>query len=149
MNSPIDRKIYIGLGLLCVAIVILIPDVIFGLLFEIVHVLFEGLLELAHILLEFVESALDKLVEHLFHTDLQTTQVIVFYLMLLPGIYIAYRLLRKLPPFCRQCTQNLLDTYAQTKIRTTSYWHSLTLIDKIKLLAISALILYLIFLVSF
>jgi hypothetical protein len=39
---------------------------------------FELLLELIHITLEFVEEMLDMLIEHIFHTDLHDTQVIVF-----------------------------------------------------------------------
>jgi hypothetical protein len=149
MNLPIHRKIYIGLALACFVIFILIPDVIIELLIEFVHYLFELLLELTHVLFEMVESTLDKSVEHLFHTDMQETQVIVFYLMLIPGIYISYSLLRLLPPFCRRCSQNLLNTCLKTKIRVLTYWHGLTVIGKIKLTGIATLSLYLISLVFF
>lgn len=149
MRLPIHRKFITRFALVCFAIVILFPDVFIDLFIEFVHFLFDSLSELLHIVFELIESTLDKIVEHLFHTDLETTQVIVFYLMLISGIYIGYRLLRLLPPFCKQCTQNLLNTCSLYKIRITAYWHSLTVAEKFKLVGIFVLGLYLITLVSF
>lgn len=149
MSSPIHRKINIGLALVCVFTFILIPDVVIGLLVEFVHFLFELIFELVHIVLEMVELTLDKVVEYLFDTDMQTTQVIVFYLMLIPGIYIGYHFFRVLLLLYRRCSQNLLKRYEQTKNSTFAYWHGLTVINKIKFIAIFALSLYLISLVSF
>jgi len=68
-----------GLIFASVITVIAAPDMVFGLLFELLHFLFEHFLELIHIAFELIESNLDHLVEHLFHTDLQQTQIIVFY----------------------------------------------------------------------
>jgi hypothetical protein len=79
MSSSTYRKtVYISY-LIGICLVIAMPDMVFG-----------TLLELGHILFEFIEEMLDKFVEHIFHTDLHQTQVIVFYLMLsiaFGGIY--------------------------------------------------------------
>lgn len=49
---------------------------------------------LLHALFEFIEVTLDDIVEHLFHTDRHTTQIIVFYLIWAIVLYSAYRLFR-------------------------------------------------------
>jgi hypothetical protein len=149
MSMPIHRKINIGLALVCVVSFILIPDVIIGLLLEAVHFLFDSLFQLVHIALEMIELTLDKVVKYLFDTDMQTTQVIVFYLMLIPGIYLGYHFMGWSFSLCRRCSQNLLNVYEETKNSTVAYWHSLTVISKVTWIAISVLSLYLLSLVSF
>ena len=70
---------------------------------------FELLLELIHISFEVLEHSLDKLIEHLFHTDLHDTQIIVFYLMwVMAGypLYRLYKLLRTLPRRYREFKGN-------------------------------------------
>lgn len=49
---------------------------------------------LLHALFELIEVTLDDIVEHLFHTDRHTTQIIVFYLIWAIVLYSAYRLFR-------------------------------------------------------
>jgi len=69
------KFIVINAAILAAILSILVfPDVLFGLFFELLHLC----LEFAHILFEFVESTLDHVIEHLFETDLHATQVIVF-----------------------------------------------------------------------
>jgi hypothetical protein len=110
-----------------------------GLLFELAHFFFE----LLFISFEWVESTLDTLVEHIFHTELHQTQVIVFYLLAGMVLYIAYRLWRVLSSlFCR-LSNNMLTTWTQQKIRASIYWQELSLINKIKLVAVIASFVYL------
>jgi hypothetical protein len=115
------------------------PDVIMGLLFELVHFFFE----LLFIIFEWVESTLDKVIEHLFHTELHETQIIVFYLMvgivLLP-LYYLWRMLMRL--FFR-LKETLPATWALYKIRATVFWQDLSLTGKIKLIAITIGTIYL------
>jgi hypothetical protein len=126
-RKAINISYLIGIG-----IVITMPDMVFGLL-----------LELSHILFEFIEIILDKLVEHIFHTNLHQTQIIVFYLMLsiaFGGIYYLWRLL---PPLCHQYKENLLTAWSWHKTRAYCYWQQLTLINKVKLVVIPEFIIYL------
>ena len=139
MISPTYRKILYGLALIGIVIILIMPDLIMGLLFELVHFFFE----LLFISFEWIESTLDTLVEHIFHTELHQTQVIVFYLLAGMALYIAYRLWRVLSSlFCR-LSNNMLTTWTQQKIRASIYWQELSLINKIKLVAVIASIVYL------
>lgn len=160
MTPSLYRKIYFGSALAGLVILFLFPSEIFGFLFDffhslvdflfdLLHHLFEILLELGHLLFELIESMLDHLVEHLFHTDLHTTQTIVFYMMLLPGLYIGYRLLRVLIAFTRRCKNYLVNIYSHWNTRAVSYWNAVDSFDKIKWIAILGVCLYLLFLVSF
>lgn len=160
MNPSRHRKIYYGSVLAGFALLMLFPVEILGFLFDVLHSLFDLLmdllhhlfgifLELGHLTFEMIESSLDHLVEHLFHTDLHTTQTIVFYMMLIPGLYIGYQLLRVLIIYSRRCADSLMNAYEQYKARAVSYWHSVDSTDKIKWIAILGASLYLISLVSF
>ena len=78
MNSISYRKainLFLFVGIVTL---IILPDVVFGLFFRLIHLL----LALAHMIFEFIEVTLDHLVEHIFETDVHQTQVIVFYLMM-------------------------------------------------------------------
>lgn len=160
MNPSPYRKIYYGSVLAGLVILFLFPVEIFGFLFDFFHSLIDflfGLLhnlflivfELGHLLIELVESTLDNLIAHLFHTDLHTTQTIVFYIMLLLGIYIGYQILLILIAFSRRCSNKLLNTYSQYKHRAVTSWHAVGSTEKFKWIVILGACLYLIFLVSF
>ncbi|MGZ8162720.1 MAG: hypothetical protein ACXW0H_08815 [Methylobacter sp.] len=135
--SPAYQKIVYGSILVAIALIITIPDVIIDLLLEFGHILFES-----------VESALDTLVEYTFHTDLQQTQVIVFYLMIFLAIGGLYCLWLVLSPLCRQCKENLLSLYSEQKAHLSLYWNHLSLFQKIKLAAVTTATTYL-FLILF
>ena len=139
MISPTYRKIFLyGLALIGIVIMITMPDVVIGLLFESVHFFFE----LLFILFEWIESTLDKLVEHSFHTELHETQIIVFYLIvciLLLPLYYLWRMLKRLFFWLKE---SVPATWALYKIRVIMYWQESSLIDKIKWIAITAAAIY-------
>jgi hypothetical protein len=112
--------------LMFVLTALLMPDVIFGLVLELLHLL----LELVHVLFEFIELTLDGLVEHLFHTDLHQTQVIVFYLMWTIALFLLYRLKLMLPRYYRRLQETILTTWLWHKARLIQYWSSVSLIQK-------------------
>jgi len=149
MTPSTNRKIIYSIALVGIAIVLTIPDVIFGLLLELFHALFELFLELLHVLFEAIESALDHLIEHLFHTELHVTQLIVFYILLLTAFGIAYGLFRLLTPFCHRCKNKLYAFFFKQKSSISLYWLNLTLFNKIQVITITAGFAYLFFLVSF
>lgn len=125
-RKTVNISYLIGTG-----IVVTIPDLVFG-----------SLLEFGHILFEFIELMLDKLVEHIFHTDLHQTQIIVFYLMVSIALGGIYYLWRVLPPFCRQCKENLLTAWSCHKTRAFCYWQQQSLINQIKFVGITAGVVY-------
>ena len=139
MISPEYRKILYGLVFIGIVIMITMPDVVMGLLFELVHLFFE----LLFISFEWIESLLDHIVEDLFHTELHQTQTIVFYVLMgiiACPIYYLWRMLLRL--FFR-LKETLLATSTLYKARATLYWQDLSLIDKIKLIVITVGAIYL------
>ncbi len=120
----INRNVAYGLILTVIVIVILMFDTVFELLFELIHVSFE-----------LVEHSLDMLIEHIFHTDRHSTQVIIFYLMLSIAGYALYRLykqLRTLPRRYREVKKNLVTGWTQLKKEILTYWQYLPPVGKIK-----------------
>ena len=139
MISPTYRKILYGLALIGIVIIMTMPDVVMGLLFESAHFFFE----LLFILFEWIESTLDKLVEHLFDTELHQTQTIVFYLMVAIVVFPLYYLSRMLARLFFRLKETLLTAWTLYKTRATFYWQDLSLIDKIKWIVITMVAIYL------
>lgn len=127
-----------GAILAAVLVLMLFPDVLFGLFFELLHLL----LEFAHILFEFVESTLDHLVEHLFETDLHATQVVVFYIIMSAAFFSIVGLWRTLRRACIRGKDNLFAFWEWEKSRCSIYWLGLTVVQKISLFLTLAIGLY-------
>jgi hypothetical protein len=117
--------------LIVIAIAITIPDVIFGLLLELAHNFFEVI----HLLFEIFEATLDHIVEHIFHTGLHETQIIVFYLMLSMAFGGLYYLSRVIPRFFRMLKENLLAAWLTHKTSLLLYWTE-SASNKFKLIAL-------------
>jgi hypothetical protein len=115
------------------------PDVIIGLLFELAHLFFE----LVFISFEWLESLLDHIVEHLLHTELHETQTIVFYILLTIAALPLYYLWVTLRRFFTHLKEILPLIWTQYKTYAIIYWQDLSLIDKIKVLAITVIVIYL------
>ncbi len=95
------------------------------------EIIFELLLELVHILFELIEITLDNLVEHLFHTSLHQTQVIVFYILWSIALLLLYRLKQVLPRYYRNVQTKMSALYVDLKLRFSHYCASLWLAHKI------------------
>jgi hypothetical protein len=138
--KPVYMAYLTGIGL-----VIGIPDIVFGLLIELIHHLFEFL----HLLFECFESTLDHIVEHLFHTGRRETQVIVFYLMLTMASgglwYLGALMLKK----TRRLKEDLIVRWRKSKSHWQLYWSEQSLMNKIKLVAMGNAILIPILLLCF
>ena len=129
---------------------ITMPDVVIGLLTETIHLVFELLFEVADISFEWIETFFDHLVEHLFHTELHQTQIIVFYTLMALIAYPLYYLGCILRRFFFRLKETLPVSWALYKARAmllgqdvVFYWQDLSLIDKIKWVAITASVCYL------
>ncbi|WP_432746323.1 hypothetical protein ABXJ76_09415 [Methylobacter sp. G7] len=121
MILSINRKVAFGLILTVIVIVILMFDTVLALSLELIHVSFE-----------FVELSLDILIEHIFHTDLHDTQIIVFYLMLSIAGFALYKLLWALPHRYREVKENFVTGWSQLKKEILAYWQDLSTIGKTK-----------------
>jgi len=124
--SPLNRKI-----ITCAALIsffILMHTAIFSSGLWLLHALFV----LLHQAFEIFELSLDVIIEHFFHTDLHTTQIIVFYVMLSMAACVIYKLLRTLPRWYHQGIEKLSNYCAQQKTEAFDDWHNLSLFGKIK-----------------
>jgi hypothetical protein len=148
VNKKRSQQIWVRSFILAaVMMVIVMPDVVFDLLSSLLHFLFVNILHFLHLAFEFVELNLDKLVEHLFETDLHQTQVIVFYIIASFVCYGLYRLGRAVPPFCRQVKKNQITYWSRKKASLLFYWREQSLFNKIKLavIGVAAITCYILF----
>lgn len=130
--------------LIGIAAALIMPDVIFGLLLELVHLM----IELAHLLFELFESALDHMVEHLFHTGTRETQIIVFYLMVTMGLAGFYFLWRKIKQSFCALKNSAQTAFFHNKNRFLCYWAE-SAHNKFKLIAGFNVALTIVYLVGF
>ena len=137
-----NRKILYGLVLIGIVIMITMPDVIIGLLFELAHLFFE----VVFISFEWLETLLDHLVEDLLHTELHETQIIVFYLLLGIFAYPLYYLSKILLRLLFRLKAALRTAYEEWQVynaRASFYWQDLSLIGKLIVLVITVSAIYL------
>jgi len=136
MISKGYRNILYILLLIGIIMLLTMPDVLIGLLFETVHFFFELLFHLADITFEWIETLLDKIVETSFHTELHETQIIVFYLMVGIVAITLFYFGRMLLRFFFQLTEASHAVWTQNKIRIVFYWQNLSLVGKIRFIVI-------------
>lgn len=102
-----------------------------------------------HYVFEWVELALEEFIEHLFHTNRQQTQVIVFYLLVFLGMGLLYRVWLTVPNLYGRLKSWLMDIGLQWKLLLANYWLSSSLTQKAKWLATFVLSLYGLLLMAF
>jgi hypothetical protein len=134
MNKQIYLKVLFHMSLLGIAISILTGfyDVVFGTLLDVIH-----------FILEVIEMGLDKLIEHHFHTNLQQTQLIVFYIMLVVGgvlSFISWKILVYLFSLVRQ---SMVDEWDEFKETVTADWQATPTLNRAILISLFLLLNYL------
>lgn len=149
MTMPVKQKVFYSLILTAVALLIVIPDVVFEVLFEIGHALFEIIVESVHATVEAIELMLDHVVETTFETGLKTTQTIVFYIMFVMGAGVIYALAKVLLKVLIYGKNKLFALWVEQQYLISVYWLNLSLSNKIKLITLMSGIAYLFFIVSF
>ncbi len=123
INNP---KAIIKLVLILVALVLY--DTLWDLFLSLLHFVLGTL----HILFEFCEHTLERLIEHIFHADPRTAEIIVFYIILSIGAYVAFKLMQALPQWYGKLAEQLTDYWHNEKTRTVSYWQHQPTAEKIK-----------------
>lgn len=134
-----QQAISYSLLLSLVLTVLAAPDMVFSFLLGLFHHLLEITLHILHLGFEFVEYNLDHFIEHTFHTDLHTTQVMAFYTLLTLGVGILYLLWRIVPSAIQRLYKNQIAFWMRKKASVLYYWHGQTFADKIKIIGISAI----------
>jgi pimeloyl-ACP methyl ester carboxylesterase len=119
-------------------VIIIKPVLIISILFF-YDTLWDGFLSLLHhlfgilhIVFEFCEHTLEGLIEHLFHVDPRTAEVLVFYVMLSIGAYVTLKLIQLLPDCYRALVDQVTAYWQQSKAETLEYWQAQSLKGKIQ-----------------
>lgn len=79
---------------------------------------------------ELVEFLLDQLIEHWFHTDRHTTQLVVFYLLILISVLVGYLVFLNFPAWYRKWEEDWLLSRSQLKQMIESKRPSLSPLNK-------------------
>ncbi|PPD33841.1 MAG: hypothetical protein CTY19_06680 [Methylomonas sp.] len=124
-----------------------VPDLAFGLLWDITNHVLVTILHAIHVVIELVELNIDHLVEHGFHTDVRQTQIIVFYIMLGFGFISIYIFWKTVPPLCIKFFKNQLRFWSRKKASLLYVWGEQSIFNKIKIsgLAVTAIVGYVLF----
>jgi uncharacterized membrane protein (UPF0136 family) len=122
MHTQVYRKILFHLSLF---------GVVFSILVAMYDVIFHFLLESLHIIFEMVESSLDELVEHFFHTELHETQLIVFYILLVVGGIIIYLAWKALVHLFSGASQNFNNEWTDLRAALNSDWQRLSMTERV------------------
>lgn len=84
-----------------ILIFIQVPELVVEQIVDLFSFIIEECIEVLHLFYELVEYGLDLLVEHTFHTDMRSTQTIVFYVQAILTIALSTPLFRKLFSFSK------------------------------------------------
>lgn len=104
-----------------------------GLLVGLGHHLLKLFWHMLHLVFEYLEMGLDHVIEHLFHTGMHETQVIVFYVLVTFGLAALYFLWpMALSAFVR-LRKRLLLYWSRKKSSCLYFWGQQSLLDKIKI----------------
>jgi hypothetical protein len=114
---------------------ILIRFILIGLVITMYDVMLHSLLIAMHLAFEWFEFALEHLIEHIFHTTRQQSQIIVFYLLWLIALTLLYCLWRALPGLYTWLKTRFIAAELQCKSCLSNYWKELSSIQKTKWLA--------------
>ncbi|QBC29658.1 PilZ domain-containing protein [Methylomonas sp. LW13] len=144
LNKHIDKtktqqRAVNGLLLSLALLILAMPDAAFGLLMGLIHHVLEVVLHVAHLMFEYAEYNLDHVIEHAFHTDTHTTQVIVFYILCTLGLVGLYFLWRVIPRNCRRAGNSLIAFWCRKKASCLYFWSQQALVDKIKIVGIGVI----------
>ncbi|MCX7096485.1 MAG: hypothetical protein NTV43_01110 [Methylococcales bacterium] len=106
--------------------------ILFGILISFYDILLHTVFSILHLSFEWLELVLEKVIEHVFHTNRKDSQVIVFYLLWMLALYGGYRLWLVLPRYYADCKQQFIRAKRQYKAKVGNYWQHQPLFQKLK-----------------
>jgi len=110
---------------------LLIPDVILDVLTQLGSFVLENTIETIHLLYEVFELSMDHAIEHTFHTGLHDTQIIVFYIQIVLGIFGLFILFRIILSAYRSFVHNSSLYFHRKKLSFLYYWGEKSILYKI------------------
>ncbi|MFU8789379.1 MAG: hypothetical protein ACNA7G_10135 [Methylobacter sp.] len=123
--------------------------VLFGMVVALYDVILHTVFVFLHLAFEWFELGLEEIIEHVFHTTRQQSQIIVFYLLWFMALCVLYRLWRALPSIVNwfkaqlnQLKAQFLDACSECKSYIKDYWGEQSSLQKVKWVASLSLSLY-------
>lgn len=107
------------------------------LVLEVGHHLLELALEGLHLAFEYLEMGLDHVIEHLFHTEMHETQVIVFYTLVTIALTVLYFVGRKLPGVCSRWFDRQRLFWSRKQSSAGYFWGEQTPAQKAKIIGLT------------
>ncbi len=105
-------------------------------------VLLDTLLHLLHVAFEMVEYALEEGIEHKFHTERHTAQVITIYTLFFIGCILAYRIYLVFPLWYKRSKNYVIEHWIHYRVQFRHFWSALSILEKIKWGVILCVALY-------
>jgi len=135
------RLLIMNALLVCfILVVIQVPDLIFELAADFFSFIFDGCIEVFHLFYEIIEYGLDQIIEHVFHTDMQNTQMIVFYIQTLVFISLSFPLFRVISSFCKKSFYHWQLFLYRKKSSLLYCWREQTLLGKVGVISLVILL---------
>lgn len=120
-----EMLIRIGKKFTLLSVILLMSDTLFDWIIGLLDLMTEGV----HIVIESIEYSIELILENIFQTDHQQSEMIIVNGALLLSLYFAYRLYLATPKLCSFIAKKW-TLYLEHKI---SYWQAMPLIRKTKL----------------
>ena len=136
LDNHIHKKksrnlIIMGMLLSLLLIIIQIPDLVLELIVDLFSFVIDEFTELIHLLYEMFEYGLDLIVEHIFHTSVQSTQTIVFYIQVFLAIAISPSIFRIISSFCKKTVYHCQLVFYRKKSSLLYRWGQVALWHKV------------------
>ena len=134
MHRKIYQKLLFHLSLFggVVSVLVGFYDLIFGSIWEFLHLIFEV-----------IEIILDHLIEVIFRTNLQQTQLIVFYILLSLGGVLVYFLCKAVPYMFSGLGNTLKTDWLELKMAVVEDWQAMSMMKRVLWLSGFLLVNYL------
>jgi len=117
----------IGKKFALILVFIFMFDTLFDWFIGLLDLMYEGF----HIIIEAIEYSIELLLEYIFHTNHQHSEMIIVNGAIILAIYLIYRLYKATPKLLSKLSKSLLLRLD----RKLSYWQETPLIRKLKLIA--------------
>ena len=120
-----EMLIRVGKKFALLSIILLMSDTLFDWIIGLLDLMTEGI----HIVIESIEYSIELILENIFQTDHQQSEMIIVNGAIVISLYLAYRLYLFTPKLCSLIAKKW-TSYLEHK---SSYWHAMPLIRKTKL----------------
>lgn len=127
-----DKQMFVRIGIKFVVLFVLI--FLFDSLLDLLSGLIDMVLELFHLMIEAVEYSIELLLEHIFQSNHQQSEMIIVNLAIIIFLYAFYRFCLVLPRLYRWLKNKLKSACVKRQHREAECWHALSLNRKIKVL---------------